>query len=166
MDSSLPDVRRVAANDWPARAWSRACQSQKSRSEQVFQNRDCRCGVVDCRYCLHGDENRYRRVCDRRERYCYAIVAREDERKSVVCTLLCPRFRRCGGMANTRSKCSPARRLEFIIADGSREGWPLTDSDSSHLWTRHGRDAEALDRMGFSRQRHASPAFDTATTRG
>ncbi len=55
----------------------------------------------------------------------------------------------------------PSSSLRFQVA---RVGLSQ-DIDSSGVRAWHGRDAVALERVGLSRQRHASPALDSASTR-
>ncbi len=57
-----------------------------------------------------------------------------------------------------------AWRSEFIVAFAGCACRSFAHSDSSDLWAWHGRDETALERVGLSRQRHASPAFDSAAT--
>ena len=55
----------------------------------------------------------------------------------------------------------PSSSLRFA----SGACWFVADIDSSRFRAWHGRDAVALERVGLSRQRHASPALNSFTTR-
>ena len=131
---------------------------------KVFRSRDC-CGVVvDAGIGFDSDAHGDRRVCDRRESDRVEIAARCLQGGLHVRAVLCDRFWRGGRVANARSEFARARRSEFIatLADSSR--WPFAHSDSSDLWAWHGRNEVALERVGLSRERHTSLAFDSTAT--
>ena len=65
---------------------------------------------------VYRDENSDRRVCHRRERDRFEIVAGDVESRVHFRALFGPCFRRCGRLANARSECPIAGRSEFVVA--------------------------------------------------
>ena len=121
--------------------------------------------VIDSRSRVYRDANSRRRFCNRRERRCLEITARRAKTRVRFCLIPGACVRGRSRVANSRSKCTLARRSEFVIASPGRARRSITHHGPPGLRTRHGRDEVALDRVGLSRQRHASPAFDSPSTR-
>src|SRR5689334_2946142 len=165
MDAPLRNVRRVDADGCAACTRSRARTPPESRSKPGFQSRDYRGCFTDCRARVHGNEDGDRRVCDRRECDGVAFATSDDESRVYFCALRCAGFCRSRGVANTRSECVAAGRSEFVAAFAGGACWVIANPASSIGWAWDGRDAVALDRVGLSRKRHASPALDALTAR-